>query len=126
MKKIKTWLCYKKYFKTTEGMVMVSLATDMDCLYHPRIYLKYRPSELWHNYCSGGSWYKGPNGQENAMEQAMEMFHSEFDKDNPIEINYSENNNLTFGGNFTDEIKMKEDIIECLMRNFPEIKFGFN
>ena len=30
MKKIKTWLSYKKYFQTTECMVMVAVATDME------------------------------------------------------------------------------------------------
>ena len=121
----KVWLCYKKYFQTTECMIMVALATDMDGRYHPRIYLKWKPEDLWHCHAGGGSWYKGPNGQKNAMEHAMEMFHSEFDKDFPIEINYSQDNALCFGGNFDDEITMKEKIIECLMVNFPEIKFGF-
>ena len=55
----------------------------------------------------------------------MEMFHSEFDKDSPISINYSDTNNLCFAGNYDDEIIMKEKIIECLMVNFPELKFGF-
>ena len=125
MAKNKVWLSYKKYFQTTECMVMVALATDMDCRYHPRIYVKYRPTELWHCCCEDGNWYKGIDGQKNAMNRAMELFHSEFDKDNPIEINYSQDNALCFGGNFDDEITMKEKIIECLMANFPEIKFGF-
>ena len=126
MKKIKTWLAYKKYFQTTECMVMAAVATDMDCRYNPRIYVKWHPNEGWRTHSGGVSWYKGEDAAQKAKAEAMEMFHAEFDKDNPIEINYSENNNLTFGGNFKDEIKMKEDIIECLMRNFPEVKFGFN
>ena len=126
MKKIKTWLSYKKYFQTTECMVMVAVATDMDCRYNPRIYVKYHRSEGWHNHCGGVYWYKGENAAQKAQNEAMDMFHYEFDKDSPIEINYSENNNLTFGGNFKDEIIMKEDIIDCLKRNFPEVTIGFN
>ena len=58
-------------------------------------------------------------------ERAMELFHLEFDKDNPIEINYSDNNNLMIAGNYVDETKMKEEIIDCLKLHFPELTIAF-
>ena len=125
MAKNKVWICDKKFYQTDKCMIMVALATEMDCRYHPRVYVKYRPTNLWDCYIRGDLWYKGRDGEKNAMEQAMEMFHGEFDKDNPVEINYSENNALCFGGKYDDEITMKEKIIDCLKANFPGIQFGF-
>ena len=125
MKRIKTWPAFKKYFQTTECMVMVALLTDMDCQYHPVIYTKRFPSGGWHCYCNDGLSYKGPNGYSIAKERAMELFHLEFDKDNPIEINYSDNNNLMIAGNYVDETKMKEEIIDCLKLHFPELTIAF-
>ena len=53
MAKNRVWLCDKKFYQTTECMIMVALATDMDCRYHPRIYLKWKPSDLWHCHAEG-------------------------------------------------------------------------
>ena len=123
MKKIKTWIAFRKYFKTDKLTIMVALATDKDCRYNFRIYIKDHPTHNWSIFVGGGDWL---HDRVKAEQEVMEIFHSEFDKHNPIEINYSENNNLVFGGSFKDEITMKEDIIECLQKNFPGIQFGFN
>ena len=116
---VKITRCNKRYFRDTENTYMVCTALRNDGKY------------LWEIYKSSyyGSWYEEAHSREwntspyDAMNEGVEVLkelHPETD-----EMNYVEDT-LCLAGKFKDETILKEEIIELIRRNYPEIDVYFN
>ena len=111
--------CNKRYFKDAECTYMVCTALRNDGKYLWEIY-KSRFHGSWYEEAHSREWNISPYDAMNEGVEVLKELHLEVN-----EINYVENT-LCLAGKFKDETILKEEIIELIRRNYPEIDMYFN
>ena len=111
--------CNKRYFRDTENIYMVCTALRNDGKYLWEIY-KSSYHGSWYEEAHSREWNASPYDAMNEGFEALKELHPETD-----EINYVENT-LCLAGKFKDGTILKEEIIELIRRNYPEIDVYFN
>lgn len=113
--------CNKKYFKDTEGLYMVCTALNKAGKYLWEIHKSdsngaYMWAYMWFSeFAHGERWV---NSSKNALNDAIKVLKENFP--NVTEVNYTEGN-LCLAGNFEDNVKIKEEILDLIRSHYPEI-----
>jgi hypothetical protein len=111
--------CNKRYFQDTENIYMVCTALNKDGNYLWEIYKSNFPGN-WYEEAHSGEWNRSPY---DALNEGLDVFKGLYPEAN--EINFIEDT-ICLAGNFKDAGILKEEIVDLIHRNYPEILTYFN